>query len=109
MSRHVTRTGHRDGTGQTLKVCVLSRPTPPRSPMKLPAAARQEPTHHPTVLMTAAGPKLILLDGILSKGRRLFCRLPLRLRKRRPLANDLPAQHVVIHVSSHSSLSAEAK
>ena len=51
----------------------------------------------------------ILLDGILSKGRRLFCRLPLRLRKRRPLANDLPAQHVVIHVSSHSSLSAEAK
>jgi hypothetical protein len=39
----------------------------------LPADARQKPPHHPLVRVTLAPLKFILLDGVLSKDRRLFC------------------------------------
>ncbi len=54
----------------------------------LSADARQQPSHHPLVWVTPAALKFVLLDGILSEGRRLLYCLPLFLRKRHPLTND---------------------
>src|SRR5262249_24764435 len=63
-----------------------------------PADARRQPSHDSVVRLAAAALKLVLLGGPFGEGRGLFCRLSLVLRKRQPLANDLPARLLVFHV-----------
>ena len=62
-----------------------------------PAGSWQKPAHHSFVRIASAWLKFVLLDCLPRKVSGLLRRLPFVLRKRHPLANDLPACLVIYH------------
>jgi hypothetical protein len=65
----------------------------------------QQPAHHSFVRVTPTWLKFVLLDCPLRKVGCLLGHLPPVLRKRHPLANDLPARLVIFHLGTFDDFS----